>query len=755
MVPPHAVEAGSTITTLQLYLTGKVQGVGFRPHVYRIASTLGIKGWVRNRRGEVEILACGTNDDIDQFVQRLIDDAPAVASPHISQQHYLGYKAAALTDRFTIIDSTVEMFDEVYLPLDLDCCPACLSELNDIDNRRYRYPFISCAQCGPRFTAISQLPYDRTNTNMVDFPRCAQCESEYHNPADRRFHAEAVACPDCGPSLTFVENDNHTSTATLEKTCKTLLAGKIVAVKGIGGYHLMCLADDDAAVSRLRVRKGRPDKPLAVMFKDIETVRQALSIDVTTSKLLQSRSGPIVLCHPQKKTMLSPLISPGLNRLGVLLPYSPLHHLILAGVSRPLITTSANISGEPVMISADEVEARLSGIADAFLHHNRKIFHVADDSVFQLINQKPRPLRLGRGHAPLTLTLPMAVKKPLLAVGGQMKNTIALAWNDHIIVSPHIGELDSPLGIELFKQTIQTLQQHCNVEAKTIVCDTHHQYRSHRWAQQSGLPLMAVHHHHAHAAAVHAECSMKGKSLIFTWDGSGLGEDGTLWGGEALLGNPGEWQRVATFQPFRLPGGEQAAREPWRCAASLCWHSGETWNNHPQAALLYSAWQKELNTPLTSSVGRLFDAAASLLGLIDHSTFEGQAAMLLQTLAEGATVNQTTALPFSIDDNGVLVSDWQPLLSQLRNQQQSASQRAINFHSTLAHTLCDQALQLRQQHGRFSVGLNGGVFQNQLLAEQAIALLEQAGFQVYLPQQLPCNDAALCYGQIIEAAACQ
>ncbi len=743
-----------TVSTIHLRLSGKVQGVGFRPHIYRIATELGITGWARNLRGEVEIMASGTEQATTLFMRRLIKEAPAVASPRISQRNEIDSARLAATARFAILDSIHEEGEKIHLPCDLDCCPRCLNELNDPTNRRYRYPFINCAECGPRYTAITQLPYDRASTSMASFPRCAQCEKEYRDPADRRFHTEAISCPTCGPQLTFVAGNSrlNDTAGALIKTEQLLRAGKSIAIKGIGGYHLLCAASSDAAVARLRRQKGRPDKPLAVMFRNVDAVRRELLCDEISTALLCERSRPIVLCEKRGDTTLSTLIAPGLNQIGALLPYSPLHQLILNSADTPLVVTSANISGEPVITEGDELEARSGDIADAFLHHDRPIIHSADDSLFQIIDKKPRPLRLGRGHAPLELTLPVTLDKPLLAVGGQMKNSIALAWDNRIVLSPHIGELDSPRSADLFRKTIDSLQHHYAVSAEGVICDAHPDYFSHRWAADNSLPVTWVYHHHAHASAIAAEQAIEESSLVFTWDGTGLGSDGTLWGGDALLGRPGMWQRVATMRPFRLPGGERTAREAWRCAASLCWHAGEAWANHPQAALLLSAWKKGINAPFTSSVGRLFDGAASLLGLIDHTTFEGQAAMLLQASAENSPPSSAVPLPSTTNSEGVLVSDWQPLLIPLQNQNKTVAQRAALFHSVLAHTICELAVEIRQQHGPFIVGLNGGVFQNRRLAEEAIALLEQHDFKVILPQQLPCNDGALCYGQIIEAA---
>ena len=744
-----------TVSTIHLRLSGKVQGVGFRPHIYRIATELGITGWARNLRGEVEIMASGTEQATALFMRRLIKEAPAVASPRISQRNETDSARLTATARFAILDSIHEEGENIHLPCDLDCCPRCLNELNDPTNRRYRYPFINCAECGPRYTAIIQLPYDRASTSMASFPRCAQCEKEYRNPADRRFHTEAISCSTCGPQLTFVAGNTRLNgtAGALIKTEQLLRAGKSIAIKGIGGYHLLCAASSDAAVARLRRQKGRPDKPLAVMFRNIDAVRRELLCDEITTALLCERSRPIVLCEKKGDTTLSTLVAPGLNQIGALLPYSPLHQLILNSADTALVVTSANISGEPVITEGDELEARSGDIADAFLHHDRPIIHSADDSLFQIIDKKPRPLRLGRGHAPLELTLPVTLDRPLLAVGGQMKNSIALAWDNRIVLSPHIGELDSPRSADLFRKTIDSLQRHYAVSAEGVICDAHPDHFSHRWAADNSLPVTRVYHHHAHASAIAAEQAFEESSLVFTWDGTGLGSDGTLWGGDALLGRPGMWQRVATMRPFRLPGGERTAREVWRCAASLCWHAGEAWANHPQAALLLSAWKKGINAPFTSSVGRLFDGAASLLGLIDHTTFEGQAAMLLQASAENSPPPSAAPLPSTANSEGVLVSDWQPLLIPLQNQNKTVAQRAALFHSVLAHTICELAVEIRQQHGPFIVGLNGGVFQNRHLAEEAIALLEEQGFKVILPQQLLCNDGALCYGQIIEAAA--
>lgn len=763
MVKLNPVVTEYALKTIHLRLSGRVQGVGFRPYIFRIATQLGISGWVRNQRGEVEIVASGTSDDIALFMHRLTTEAPAISSPQIIYHQTRldsGLSPNNEIVKFSIINSAEDSNSAAHLPLDLDCCPDCLGELFDPSNHRHRDPFINCSQCGPRYTAINRLPYDRINTSMTHFSRCDRCNDEYRDPHNRRFHAEATCCPDCGPQLMWIEDDKRIiqTEDALNEVQQALIADKIVAIKGIGGYHLLCSADSDVGITRLRHNKSRPAKPFAVMFPQqgddsVEALRRELVISDVERVLLTGRCRPVVLCDRRSDSTLSTLISPDTNRIGAMLPYSPLHHLILHDFGRPVIATSANISGEPVMTDADEVESKLNGVADAFLHHNREIIHAIDDSVFQVIHRKPRPLRLGRGHAPLELLLPFKLRQPLLAVGGEMKSSVALAWDDRVVISPHIGELGSPRSAEFFKETIATLQQQYGVTASKTVCDAHPNYFSHRWAKSFEQPPIEVYHHHAHAAAVVGEYNINQTSLVFTWDGSGLGDDATLWGGEALLGRPGNWQRAATFRPFRLPGGEIAAREPWRCAAALSWQAGVDWNDHPQAELLHKAWQNQINAPLTSSVGRLFDGAAAQLELIAQTSYEGQAAMVLQAAAEAAQIEEADPLPYHIENNGLLVSDWSPLLALFNDNTKTISQRAAHFHSTLAHTLCQQAVTLRQQHGGFVVGLNGGVFQNRLLTEQAINLLEQQGFEVYLPQRLPCNDGALCFGQIIEAAA--
>ncbi len=729
----------------RLSLSGRVQGVGFRPFVYRLAHAHGITGWVRNVNGAVEIHAEGESAQLQHFSQALLAEAPPLSAPGplTSAACPAGGHAT-----FAILDSTADREADIHLPADGFVCADCLAELDDPANRRHRYPFINCTQCGPRYTLITALPYDRPNTAMRDFALCADCRAEYENPLDRRFHAEPIACPVCGPHLHFVEGERSEpgDEAALAAAVTTLRADKIVAVKGVGGYHLMCDATNDAAVAALRERKPRPAKPLAVMFPDLDTLRAAVHTTAELEALLASPERPIVLLPKHAKATLAEGIAPGLAEIGCLLPYSPLHALLLADFGGPLVATSGNLSGEPVLTANDEAQARLQHIADAFVHHDRPIVRPADDPVYRVVAGRPRPIRLGRGSAPLELDLPAPLAEPLLALGSHMKNTVCLAWGTRAVVSPHIGELDGARSLDTLAQVAADLQRLYQVTATRLVVDRHPGFGYRRYAREMQLPLVEIWHHHAHASALAWEFPQREDWIVFAWDGVGLGEDGTLWGGEAFTGAPGRWRHAASFRPFRLPGGDKAGREPWRAAAALLWETGAAAPFAP--APLRQAWTAGLNSPVSTAVGRLFDAAAALAGVCTHASFEGEGPMRLEAVA-GET-GEAIALPLARDAAGVWRADWAPLLPMLADDARPVAERAATFHLSLAQALVDQASQLRKESGLARVGLTGGVFQNRRLAEAAIAGLEAAGFEVCLPQRLPVNDAGLSFGQVIE-----
>jgi hydrogenase maturation protein HypF len=745
------------IAASSLLLGGRVQGVGFRPFVHRLAHRHRLTGWVKNRVGQVEIFVQGGAEAVRAFIDALVDEAPPLSRPEVLRTAAAPVRTL---DGFAILPSDGSSAPEIHVPPDFFACADCVRELHDPRDRRYRYPFINCTQCGPRYTLITRLPYDRPNTTMAGFPLCPDCRREYADPLDRRFHAEPIACPACGPQLRFISADGvdiRASDAALRASVDALRAGQVVAVKGIGGYHLMCDATSRAAVARLRAAKPRPHKPLAVMFPiggadGLDRIRASVKLTPVQAMLVTDPMRPIVLAERRDAAPLAPEIAPWLNEIGVFLPYSPLHHLISEAFDAPLVATSGNISGEPVLTDSEQVQARLAHVADAYLHHDRPIERPADDPVLRVIAERPRPIRLGRGLAPLELTLPARLRRPVIAVGGYMKNCVALAWDQRVVVSPHIGDLATPRSLTVFRQVIEDLQRLYGVRAEAIVCDAHPGYASTRWARRSGLPVAAVLHHHAHASAMAGEFPEIQRWLAFTWDGVGYGDDGTLWGGEAILGQPGRWTRVASMRPFFLPGGEKAAREPWRSALALCWEAGIEWPACPEdARLLHTAWRKRINAPQTTAVGRLFDAAAALTGLNHYSSFEGQGPMYLEAACAADVASMH--LPLMRNESGCWETDWAPLLPLLLDESTPAAERAACFHVSLAHALVGQARSVRETHGDFGIALSGGVFQNRVLTERVIDLLTQDGFAVHFGERIPCNDAGLSYGQVIEYLA--
>jgi hydrogenase maturation protein HypF len=731
--------------------------VGFRPFVSRIANQFNLAGWVQNLGGEVEIRVEGETESLTGFIRELVERAPPLAKPNIPQAIEVLFEGL---QGFVIKHSQDGVVANIHIPPDYFVCEDCLSEMQNPDERRYRYPFINCTQCGPRYTLIDRLPYDRPNTSMAGFDLCRLCRAEYENPLDRRYHAQPLACAECGPGLLYRElgqTDITGNEPALDACIQALRKGLIVAVKGVGGYHLLCDARNEETVVRLRQRKHRPAKPLAVLLpsrgaEGLDDVFAVAEPQPSELDLLRSPLRPIVLVKKREASGLAESIAPGLEEIGVMLPYSPLHHLLAGGFDAPLVATSANISGEPVLTEASEVEKRLGTVADAFLHHDRPICRPADDSVFRRIAGRLRPIRLGRGLAPVERELPFELETPLLAVGADLKNTVALAFGRRVVISPHIGDLGTMRSGEVFEQVIDDLQGLYGVKPAAVVCDAHPDYHSSRWARKQGLPLLKVWHHHAHASALTGEHGLAEQILVFTWDGVGYGEDGTIWGCEALLGQPGEWRRVASLRPFKLLGGDKANREPWRCALALCWEVGLEWPGCPHdSALLRHAYERGINCPKSSSAGRLFDAAAALIGLACESSFEGEAAMRLE--AQGEACEESLDLGSSLDRTGIWRADWSPLLPMLMDSSLGISERASMFHASLANLILRQAEKARSGQGIERIGLTGGVFQNRLLTDQALRRLEAKGFEVFLPTQIPANDAGLGFGQLVEAAA--
>ena len=755
--------AAQTREAREWLLGGRVQGVGFRPFVFRIATGLGLTGWVLNRVGQVEIHTEGDHRAQEAFGRALMELAPPIARPELLDVKQVPLSVGA--DRFTIRTSETGGEMAIHLPPDYFTCDDCLRELSDPANRRYLYPFINCTQCGPRYTLITALPYDRPNTSMAAFDLCPECSREYANPADRRFHAEPVACPRCGPRITFVDGHSGKKSrdeAALDDTVTALRRGDIVAVKGVGGYHLMCDARDGNAISRLRSAKPRPEKPLAVMFPaplddPLRHLQEELVADSEEQRLLLSPERPIVLVARKEQCSLSPMVAPSLNLIGAMLPYSPLHWLLLKRFGAPAVATSGNLGGEPVITGNGTARRKLAHITSTFLEHDRPIVRPADDSLFRYIAGHGRPLRLGRGCAPRELSLPFHLSRPCLAVGGQMKNCVALAWDNRVVISPHIGDMGSTRSLKIFERVIEDLQALYGVAAEAVVCDAHTGYAPTRWANDCGRPVTRVLHHASHASALAGEYPEVERWLVFAWDGIGLGEDGTLWGGEALCGRPGQWRRTATLRPFHLPGGDKAAREPWRSAVALCWEMGRNWRppgrSDSDLELLHHAWKQRVNTLQTSSAGRLFDAVAALTGICQTASFEGQGPMWLEALADGEEAGRVES-KLRRDADGLWISDWQAVIEAvLECGPGRTAEAAALFHTSMAESVIQQALQIRKQYPWQAVGLCGGVFQNRILCERVIRRLEALDFTVHLNRQVPMNDGGLCFGQIIEYSA--
>ncbi len=747
---PHSTQQ---IVCWHIIISGYVQGVGFRPFVFRLANELGIMGFIENNAGQVSLVVESNVATLQLFRGKLLQHAPLNARPVI--ESVTEVKRKSFTD-FAIRQSHALQHSDVHILPDLPTCDDCLQELFAKQNRRYHYPFINCTQCGPRYSIIRALPYDRANTSMQNFTLCADCEKEYRAPADRRFHAEPVTCEVCGPRLQYVDatqniEDNHLA---LMACVTALQQGKIIAVKGLGGYHLMCDATSSKAIALLRQRKQRPDKPFAILVAE-QRLADVGNVTQNELTLLKQNSRPIVLIKRNKNYSLPALLAPGFNRIGVMLPGNPLQHLLCHLFARPMIATSANISGEPIITDNRDATTRLATLCDAFLHHNRDIVRPADDPVMSenaIVNNTTgaQLIRTGRGLAPSEFTLPFTLEKPLLAVGGHIKNTIALAWQNRMVVSAHNGDLGSLRSYQTFQQCIHDLQQLYQVKAEHIICDAHPEYGSTRWAENSGMNVSRIYHHHAHASSLFIDTQTTEKKLVFSWDGIGLGADGTLWGGETFLGQPGNWQRVVSFKPFRLPGGEKTAREAWRVATSLCWQANldvEIQNqNIDQLKLL---WDKQLNSPESSAAGRLFSAGAALLGLVTNESFEGHGPMLLEALAETATADAID-LPVFVDATGTDRIDWQPLVRMLKDNTRTAAQRARCFHESLAECVANISLHYTTLHKNLSVGLSGGVFQNQLLLGLIRQHMEKHAINLILPSGIPVNDGGLCVGQIIE-----
>jgi hydrogenase maturation protein HypF len=750
-------------------VSGIVQGVGFRPFVHELAARLGLAGSVRNDTGGVHIEIEGAPEALDRFLSELTSRPPPlaqIAAVQVAEAPPRGERG------FHIEASAVEPAGSVFISPDVATCDECLAELFDPADRRFRYPFLNCTRCGPRLTITRAAPYDRVRTTMAAFPMCPACRAEYEDPADRRFHAQPTACPACGPRLEIRDAQGRPipTEDALARAVAALRGGAIGALKGLGGYHLACAAGDERAVAELRRRKHRDEKPFALMVRDLTAAEQLCEISPAERALLQARRAPIVLLYSRPGAAVAEAVAPGNPCLGVMLPYTPLHHLLLHDLGGlPLVMTSGNRSDEPIAYEDADALKRLRGIADFFLIHDRPIHVRCDDSVTRVAVGEELPLRRSRGHAPQPLALPFDCPRPLLALGGQLKATFALARGRHAFLSHHLGDLDHYQALRAYVAGIAHYEDLFALRPEVLVHDLHPDYASTRYAAEraAGAPelgRLAVQHHHAHMASCMAEHGLAGPVIGVSLDGTGYGTDAAIWGGEFLTGGYREFRRAAHLRYVALPGGDQAIREPWRVAVAHLRDAGISSNllvgRVPDTALrlVEGMIARGVNAPHTSSAGRLFDAVAALAGVRTRVSYEGQAAMELEWLAMQACAD--AAYSFALSETArpgdPLQIDTRPLIAGVAEDVRRGDSAAVigrRFHAALAEMIVRVCTRLRVDSGLSEVVLSGGVFMNVLLLGLAVAGLEEAGFRVYRHRLVPPNDGGLCLGQLAVAAA--
>jgi hydrogenase maturation protein HypF len=755
----------SSPQAIRIHIAGVVQGVGFRPFVYGQAAAHAITGWVRNTSAGVDIHAEGQEDQLAAFLDALRQNPPPLA--HIHQFDHQGAYVEGHT-QFEILAS--EARDQDFIPIspDVSLCVDCRRELFDPQDRRHRYPFINCTNCGPRFTIIEDIPYDRPFTTMASFEMCDDCAGEYHDPLDRRFHAQPVACPVCGPRVWLLEKGERKSEAeqAIQAARKAIADGKILAIKGLGGFHLACDATNPEVVRRLRERKLRVDKPFAVMVPDLATAHEHAQLSDDDVDMLSRRERPIVLVAWGTTSSIVPAVAPEQKRLGLMLPYTPLHELIMAreeGYPPALVMTSGNLSEEPIAFENQEATQRLSPLADVFLLHDRGIRTRCDDSVVCVFAGEIYPLRRARGFAPYPIELPWE-SRSILAGGPELKNTFCLTRAGNAFISHHIGDLENYETLTSFEDAIQHYEGLFRVKPELLVYDLHPDYLSTRYilarAEREDLPAVGVQHHHAHIAACMVENGLPPDTKVIglAFDGTGYGEDGAIWGGEVLVGGYAEVERVAHLNYIPLPGGDAAVRAPWRTALAWLWALGLEWAeqlapvsaaNDQERQVLLGQLEQNLNTPLTSSMGRLFDAVAALIGVRQVVNYEAQAAMELESIVDPF---EQGAYPLSIGED---VIDAKPLIQAILEDMQDQvepSLMAARFHNGLTALCVELCERLQQSHHLDQVVLSGGVWQNMLLLERCTTSLRDRGYTVWVHRLVPANDGGVSLGQVAVAS---
>jgi len=749
-------------TRIHIDIRGAIQGVGFRPFIFRLAKELNLNGYVCNTSSGVTVEAEGEQLFINNFLTRIKKEKPSLAVITSLEHLFLdqvGY------DGFNIRGSEKkEDISALILP-DISTCPDCLKELFDPADRRYLYPFINCTNCGPRFSIIESLPYDRANTSMKKFEMCGVCLDEYNNPLNRRFHAQPNACPICGPQIKLWDSKGkiiEEKHYALLKAAEYIKLGEIVALKGIGGFQLLVDASNDNAVQRLRQLKHRDEKPFALMFPSLEIVKKVCELSGSEENALSSPECPIVIVNRKNSEgySVSEFAAPGNPNLGIMLPYSPIHHLLMNELNFPVIATSGNLSEEPICIDEYEALNRLKGIADYFIVHNRLVVRHVDDSIVRIAAGREMILRRARSYAPLPVSVPDIDEdnECIIAFGGHLKNSIALKKNRNIFISQHIGDLSTEESSNAFKKTIKDFQNLYEMHPNRIICDLHPGYISTKYAEQSGSNVEKIQHHIAHIAACRIENQVRGEALGVSWDGTGFGPDNTIWGGEFFFSDDELTKHIGQFKKFPLPGGEAAIKEPRRSALGIIYeisrmNCGSKYIDilskvfsNTELIILTNMLDKKINSPLTSSVGRLFDAVSSILMLKQFSSFEGQAAMQLEFAADKFTKESYS---FEIRDDAITVIDWKNLFNSLVEDIRKSIPVSVissKFHNSLVEIIYSMA----KKNNLRKVILSGGCFQNAVLLQRTIEKLEKEGFKIYWPQRIPPNDGGLALGQIAE-----
>ncbi|HXJ78368.1 MAG TPA: carbamoyltransferase HypF [Candidatus Methylomirabilis sp.] len=743
----------------EIRVEGIVQGVGFRPFVFALASRFGVAGTVANDGAGVTVDIEGAGSSVDQFMVALERDAPPLALVERVTRRELPVTGATA---FVIARSEAGLARATLVSPDAATCDDCLRELLDPRDRRFRYPFINCTNCGPRFTIIRDVPYDRAATTMAGFAMCRECAREYHDPADRRFHAQPVACPACGPTLAFVDASGRGIPGDpVESAARAITAGNVVAVKGLGGYHLAVAASDERAVAALRARKHREEKPFALMAREMEEVRRWALVEPAEERLLVSAQRPIVVLSRRPEAGVAPSVTPGNRSLGFMLPYTPVHHLLARALHGPIVLTSGNVSDEPIAFIDDEARARLAGIADFYLTHDRPIHIRTDDSVVRAFRGAPMLLRRSRGYAPRPIMVAAPFSRHILACGGELKNTVCVAKGHHAFVSHHIGDLENYEALRSFQEAIAHLERLFDVTPAVVAHDLHPEYLSTKWAQaQEGVRLVGIQHHHAHVVACLVDNAWTEPAIGVAFDGLGYGADGTLWGGEFLVADLGGFARVGHLTPIAMPGGTAAIKEPWRMAAV---YLDDAFAGAPPALPIagrYAArWEtvralarSGVASPRTSSAGRLFDAVSALLDVRHEISYEGQAAVELEQLADLAETSAYAALPVESGE-GFQIHGADLIRATVEDLRKGVAAPVIaaRFHNGVAQTIVEGCRAVRARTGLDTVALSGGVFQNVLLLERAVARLESERFRVLCHRQVPTNDGGLCLGQAVIA----